>query len=215
VRLDGVFVPAASRACPAGAAQLVPAAAISKRPVGLGGGGVVPRGAPVDGAAPRTSAHPLGRVGHAATLRPTQAWRGPNGAPWLGTLEQLEHVAAPVPGDQLAVAALDHDRRPGLVEWLAAALADRFLWGAHAGVIDRSASRLQSASDAPRRLGGGGLVGPCLPPRRDWCANACERARVMTHGRWLWPPSGNSGLERLPVEGPRSENDPASRPKAP
>ena len=47
-------------------------------------------------------------------------------APFLGPLEQLQHVTAAMPNELLALARHDHDHRLRVVEWLAADLANPF-----------------------------------------------------------------------------------------
>ncbi len=69
----------------------------------------------------------------------------------LGSLEQLEHVAAPVPNDRVAGAGRNHDHR-GWVDWLATRLADRFLLAAHTTVIGRNDPIQQCARCSATRM---------------------------------------------------------------
>jgi hypothetical protein len=72
----------------------------------------------------------------------------------LGSLEQFEHVAPPMPSDLLAVASLEDDDLFRVAARLSAPLADRqFALAAHARIIGISASPLEEAETAHRRLG--------------------------------------------------------------
>jgi len=66
----------------------------------------------------------------------------------LGSLQQLEHVAPPVANELLALARHDDDDRrlgvAGGVNWPAADLADRLLFGAHTVIIGSEAIALQT-----------------------------------------------------------------------